>query len=335
MRNLRVLVTGGAGFIGSHLTDRLLRAGAQVRVIDNLQTGSLANLIHLESVEGFEFIEADVIEPFYWEADLVINLACAASPPRYRADPIHTMKTCVIGTLNAASVAQSNGARLVHSSTSEVYGDPECHPQSETYRGSVNPIGPRACYDEGKRAAETILFDYRRKHGLNIGVCRIFNTYGPQMDPFDGRVVSNFLRQALQGEPLTIYGDGSQTRSFCYVDDLVEGLWQLCMAPSETSGPINLGNPNEITVLELAETIRDMVGSRVRLERKPLPADDPKRRRPDISKAQADLGWEPRVSLREGLVRTLEYFDAIISSGRIAHYDVLARRRGSRVDGAR
>jgi UDP-glucuronate decarboxylase len=247
---------------------------------------------------------------------LVVNLACAASPPRYQADPIHTMQTNVQGVLNAATVARANNVRLVHTSTSEVYGDPECHPQTEEYRGSVNPIGPRACYDEGKRAAETVLFDCHRKFALDIGVCRIFNTYGPRMDPYDGRVVSNFLRQALQGKSITIYGDGTHTRSFCYVDDMVDALWQLCLAKGFT-GPVNLGNPDEMTILELAETIRELVGARVDLTFRPIPVDDPKRRKPDISSAKSVLGWEPRTMLREGLTKTLEYFDEIISSGKI------------------
>lgn len=328
-----VMITGGAGFIGSHLTDKFLYAGAQVRVIDNLQTGLRNNLARAETTGQLEFIEADVIRPFACETDLVVNLACAASPPRYQADPIHTMLTNVQGALNAATVARANNARLVHTSTSEVYGDPECHPQNEDYRGSVNPIGPRACYDEGKRAAETVLFDCHRKFALEIGVCRIFNTYGPRMDPYDGRVVSNFLRQALQGKSITIYGDGTQTRSFCYVDDMVDALWQLCLASKGVTGPINLGNPNEMTILELAETIRELVGAQVYLAFRPIPVDDPKRRRPDISRAKAELGWEPRTALREGLTKTLDYFDDIISSGMIDAFalqrSIAARGSGS------
>ncbi len=315
-----VLVTGGAGFIGSHLTERFINAGTRVRIIDNLQTGSVKNLADMDQTGLLEFVETDVIAPFHSETDLVVNLACAASPPRYQADPIHTIKTCVLGTLHAAEVARENKVRIVHSSTSEVYGDPLCHPQNEDYRGAVNIIGPRACYDEGKRAAEAVLFDCRRTYGLDIGVGRIFNTYGPRMDPYDGRVVSNFLRQALLGRPITIYGDGGQTRSFCYVDDLVDALWRLCLAPKEVTGPINLGNPNEMTILELAETIRELVGTKVQLVFSSMPVDDPKRRRPDISRAKAELGWEPCVELRDGLKRTLDYFDDIISSGKIDTY---------------
>ncbi|MHA3980126.1 UDP-glucuronic acid decarboxylase family protein [Halovulum sp. GXIMD14794] len=329
MAGRRVLITGGAGFIGSHITYKFLNAGHDVIVLDNLVTGFSENLDFSDMPGDLRFVEGDVIDPFQAEIDLVINLACAASPPRYRADPIHTLRTCVQGTLNAAMVADQNRARLVHSSTSEVYGDPEVHPQTEDYRGAVNPIGPRACYDEGKRAAETILFDMKRTRRTNIGVCRIFNTFGPRMDPYDGRVVSNFLRQALTGKSLTIYGSGEQTRSFCYVDDTVEGIWQLCHAPADVSGPINLGNPHEITVLELAERIREIVGSKINLVFRPAPQDDPRRRRPDISAAQKQLGWEPTVSLAEGLTRTLDYFQQIISSGRIASYQVANEKRAA------
>ncbi len=325
MQFAKVLVTGGAGFVGSHLIDKLVEMGLEIVAIDNLTTGFRQNLEGSELSGKVEFIEKDVIDldkisvP---HVDLVYNLACAASPPRYQANPIHTIQTCIQGAINTARIADWNRARIVHTSTSEVYGDPEIHPQREDYRGAVNPIGPRACYDEGKRAAETILFDFKRRTKLNIGICRIFNTYGPRMDPYDGRVVSNFLRQALTGEPITIYGDGSQTRSFCYVDDLVDGLWRLGNASAEISGPINLGMPREITVLELAETICDLVGSKASLRFLELPTDDPQRRCPDISRARAQLGWEPRTPLLEGLARTMDYFDDVISSGRINAYRV-------------
>lgn len=316
----RVLITGAAGFLGSHLTDRFLASGCEVVGLDNLMSGSLINLAQAREHARFDFIEADVVKPYDVACDLVVNLACPASPPRYQADPLHTMRTSVHGAFNACDVALRNGARLVHSSTSEIYGDPECHPQQEEYRGLVNPIGIRACYDEGKRAAETVLFDYNRFKGLEIGVCRIFNTYGPRMDPYDGRVVSNFVRQALLGEPLTIYGEGQQTRSFCFADDLVEGIWRLCHADADLKGPINLGNPVEITVLELAETIREKIGAKVRLDYQPLPADDPTRRKPDISRAQRDLGWSPQIALSEGLDRTIAYFDGLIRDDKLAEF---------------
>lgn len=320
----RVLITGCAGFLGSHLVDRFLDAGVQVRGIDNLLTGSTRNLEGALD-RGFAFNERDIIDPWDEEpADLVMNLACAASPPRYQADPIHTLRTSVIGTLNAASFASEHGARLVHTSTSEVYGDPEVHPQVEEYRGAVNMIGPRACYDEGKRAAETVLFDFHREKDLSIGVVRIFNTYGPRMDPFDGRVVSNFIRQALLGEPLTIYGKGEQTRSFCYADDMVEGIWKL--AHSDATGPINIGNPVELTIMELAETIRELIGSKVEFIFRPLPMDDPQRRKPNISKAAVELGWEPSVPLAEGLRKTVDYFDDLISSGQLANYTTVEQK---------
>lgn len=324
-----VLVTGAAGFLGSHLTDLFLADGWKVIGLDNLMSGSRENLANAFAHEAFEFREADVKDPFDLSCDLVVNLACPASPPRYQADPLHTMQTSVYGAFNACETALKNGARLVHSSTSEIYGDPEIHPQVESYRGAVNPIGIRACYDEGKRAAETVLFDYARFRGLDIGVCRIFNTYGPRMDPFDGRVVSNFIRQALVGEPLTIYGEGQQTRSFCYVDDLVDGLWRLSHAGPGVTGPINLGNPVELTILELAEAIREKLGSRVRFEYRPLPSDDPTRRKPDISRAAEDLGWQPRVTLDEGLDKTIAYFDRLVRSGKIKEYQVADRARYS------
>ena len=328
-----MLITGCAGFIGSHLSDRFVDHGWRVIGLDNLMSGSRGNLARAEASGRFEFHHGDIIDPFEVSADLLVNLACTASPPRYQADPLHTLRTSVIGTLNMAELGHRLGARVVHSSTSEVYGDPEVHPQRESYRGSVNPIGPRACYDEGKRAAETVLFDYHRRHGLDIGVCRIFNTYGPRMDPFDGRVVSNFLRQALLGEPLTIYGKGQQSRSFCYVDDLIEGIWRLCHAKRGVTGPINLGNTVEMTVLELAETVRELVGRRVELVFAPLPMDDPAQRRPDIALAKSSLRWEPTVSLKDGLSRTLDYFDNLISSGRIEDYALADRLRYQKAAG--
>jgi len=318
MRYNSVLITGGAGFIGSHLVDRFLADGSAVRVVDNFQTGSRANLAAAGETGRLTVTEADVISPFAGKADLVVHLACAASPPRYQSDPIHTMQTCVTGTLNAAMLARSNDARLVFTSTSEVYGDPKVHPQREDYTGSVSTTGPRACYDEGKRAAEALLFDFERVHDLDLRLCRIFNTYGPRMDPYDGRVVSNFLRQALMGEPLTIHGDGAQTRSFCYVDDMIEGIWQLSHTPKargRSLGPVNLGNPEELTVAELAETVRDLIGSRVRLVTRDMPEDDPKRRQPDIGKAKETLGGQPRIALKDGLARTLAYFERVLADG--------------------
>jgi UDP-glucuronate decarboxylase len=315
---MKVLVAGCAGFLGSHIVDRLLESHCRVFGIDNFLSGSQANLMRALGNPRFEFAEADVVEPVSGTADLVLNLACPASPPRYQADPIHTMRTSVVGTLNLADVAIRSGGRIVHASTSEVYGDPEIHPQAESYKGAVNPIGPRACYDEGKRAAESILFDSRRMRGLDIGVCRIFNTYGPRMDPYDGRVVSNFVRQALLGEPLTIYGDGRQTRSFCYVDDTVDGILRLAAAGPDVTGPVNIGNPTEITILELAEAIRDLLDVPVTIEWRPRPADDPVRRRPDITRAHNTLGWAPKVGLREGLGKTIDDFDDLVSRGRLA-----------------
>lgn len=324
-----ILVTGCAGFIGSHLCSRLLGEGETVVGLDNLITGKRRNL---PDGDRLTFVEADVADKRALAdlaPDLVINLACPASPVQYQADPLHTFKTSVFGALNLADLALANGARLVHASTSEVYGDPEVHPQTEDYHGSVNPIGPRACYDEGKRAAETLLFDYRRTLDLDIGVARIFNTYGPRMDPYDGRVVANFLRQALMGEPLTIYGDGMQTRSFCYVDDTVDALCRLAAAPEGVTGPINIGNPEERTILELAELVRTMVG-KVEITFEPLPQDDPTKRKPDITLAGQTLGWAPRVPLREGLTRTLDYFDNLITSGMVADYGPRARPAAAR-----
>jgi len=305
---MRVLVTGGAGFLGSHLVDRLLREGHEVVAADNLQTGAKRNLTHLERDKRFTFHQHDVIQPYDFGAvDRVYNLACAASPPRYQADPIHTTLTCVSGMLNALECGRKYGARVFQASTSEVYGDPDVHPQPETYRGNVNPIGPRACYDEGKRVAETLCFDHARMHKTQIRVARIFNTYGPRMDIEDGRVVSTFIAQALRSEPLTVFGDGQQTRSFCYVDDLIDGFVRLMEHPTET-GPINIGNPGEFTMIELADKVLALTGSKSTLVKKPLPVDDPKQRRPVIDRARAVLGFEPKVMLDEGLRRTIEEF---------------------------
>lgn len=305
---MRVLVTGGAGFLGSHLVDRLLNEGHDVVALDNLQTGSRRNIAHLERNKRFSFHEHDVIKPYDFGAvDRVYNLACAASPPRYQADPIHTTLTSVMGVMNALECARKYGARVFQASTSEVYGDPDVHPQPESYRGNVNPIGPRACYDEGKRVAETLCFDHARMHKTQIRVARIFNTYGPRMDIEDGRVVSTFIAQALRNEPLTIFGDGTQTRSFCYVDDLIDGFVRLMEHEAET-GPVNLGNPGEFTMIELADKVRALTSSKSPIERRPLPADDPKQRRPVIDRARSVLGYEPRVMLDEGLKRTIEDF---------------------------
>ncbi|MEM0906222.1 MAG: UDP-glucuronic acid decarboxylase family protein [Pseudomonadota bacterium] len=310
----KALIAGCAGFIGSWLTDKFLEAGWSVTGIDSLFSGSRRNLKAAAGPQPFTFLEGDILDRLDVESDLIVNLACPAAPPRYQSDPLYTFKTSVLGTMNLVALAGRTGARLVHTSTSEVYGDPEVHPQREDYNGSVNPIGPRACYDEGKRAAETFLFDSHRHSGLDVGVARIFNTYGPRMDPYDGRVVSNFLRQALLGEPLTIYGEGQQTRSFCYVSDTVEALWRLSVNEPAHLGPINIGNPAEITILELAETVKELVGD-VTLIFEPLPADDPRRRKPDITRAAEQLDWAPKVPLREGLSHTLTYLDDLLSSG--------------------
>jgi UDP-glucuronate decarboxylase len=311
---MRILVTGGAGFLGSHLCDRLVEAGHEVTVIDNLQTGSRMNLAHLRENRRAEFIEHDVVDPFEGKFDRIYNLACPASPPLYQHDPVKTLRTSFTGTDNLLDLARRTGSRFFQASTSEVYGDPTVHPQTEDYRGNVNPIGPRACYDEGKRAAETLCFDYRRQYGIEIKVARIFNTYGPRMNPDDGRVVSNFVVQALRGEPITIYGGGEQTRSFCYVDDLIEGFLRLMESPADVTGPINLGNPGEFTIRELADIVIEMTGSRSKITRKELPVDDPKQRKPDISRATLLLGWEPKISLREGLARTISYFERRLSA---------------------
>ncbi|TAK98184.1 MAG: SDR family oxidoreductase [Rhodospirillaceae bacterium] len=304
----RVLITGGAGFIGSHLCERLVAAGHEVLCIDNFFTGRRANVESLFSRPNFELIRHDVTFPLYIETDEIYNLACPASPVHYQFDPVQTTKTSVHGAINMLGLAKRTKAKILQASTSEVYGDPAIHPQVESYWGNVNPIGPRACYDEGKRCAETLFFDYYRQHALRIRVARIFNTYGPRMLPNDGRVVSNFIVQALKGEPITIYGDGQQTRSFCFVDDLVGGLIRLMESPDTVTGPINLGNPVESTIRELAEKIIAMTGSRSQLVNKPLPQDDPTRRKPDISQARQVLGWEPSVPLEEGLKQTIAYF---------------------------
>jgi UDP-glucuronate decarboxylase len=308
----RVLVTGGAGFLGSHLIDRLIQDGHEVLCLDNLFTGTKRNIEHLHSHPRFEFLRHDVTFPLYVEVDEIYNLACPASPIHYQHDPIQTTKTSVHGAINMLGLAKRLGCRILQASTSEVYGDPAIHPQTESYWGNVNPIGPRSCYDEGKRCAETLFFDYHRQAGLKIKVARIFNTYGPRMHPADGRVVSNFVIQALTAQPITLYGDGSQTRSFCYVHDLVDGLIKLMASPPEFTGPVNLGNPVEFTMRELAELIISQTGSSSKLITQPLPQDDPKQRKPDISLAQAKLGWAPKVVLQEGLKPTIEYFQARI-----------------------
>lgn len=304
----RVLVTGGAGFLGSHLCERLLAAGNDVLCVDNFFTGSRDNVLHLLDNPHFELMRHDVTFPLYVEVDEIYNLACPASPIHYQHDPVQTTKTSVHGAINMLGLAKRVGARIMQASTSEVYGDPAVHPQPEEYWGNVNTIGPRACYDEGKRCAETLFFDYHRQHKLDIKVIRIFNTYGPRMHPNDGRVVSNFIIQALKGEPITIYGDGQQTRSFCYVDDLIEGFLRFVDTPAGVTGPINLGNPGEFTMLELAEKVIRLTGSASTIEHMPLPQDDPKQRRPDIAKARALMQWEPAVPLDEGLERTIAYF---------------------------
>lgn len=308
----RVLVTGGAGFLGSHLCERLLQDGNDVICVDNLYTGNKDNIRHLMANPYFEFIRHDVTEPLYVEVDQIYNLACPASPVHYQANPVKTTKTSVYGALNMLGLAKRVGARILQASTSEVYGDPEVHPQPETYRGCVNPIGIRSCYDEGKRVAETLFFDYHRMHYLEIKVMRIFNTYGPRMNPSDGRVVSNFIVQALRGEDITIYGDGSQTRSFCYVDDLIEGMVRLMASPADFTGPCNIGNPGEFTILQLAEKIIAMTDSKSQLVYKPLPSDDPLQRKPVIDLAKEHLEWEPHIALDEGLKKTIEYFKRVI-----------------------
>lgn len=312
MRKNRVLVTGGAGFLGSHLCDRLLATGNDVICVDNLFTGSKDNIRHNLNNPYFEFIRHDMINPIYVECDQIFNLACPASPIWYQRDPIYTTKTSVFGAFNALGLAKRTGARILQTSTSEVYGDPECHPQQESYRGNVNTIGPRSCYDEGKRVAETLFFDYHRQHGVDIKVMRIFNTYGPRMDIGDGRVVSNFIVQALKGEDITIYGDGSQTRSFCYVDDLIEGMIRLMNSRDGFTGPVNVGNPGEFTIKQLAEIVIELTGSDSKIIYEDLPVDDPTQRKPDISLAKKELDWEPKIELKEGLVKTIEYFKSMV-----------------------
>lgn len=304
----RILVTGGAGFLGSHLCTRLVNEGNDVICLDNFFTGNKENIEHLIGNPFFEVIRHDVTLPIYLEVDEIYNLACPASPPHYQFDPVATTKTSVMGAINMLGLAKRCKAKILQASTSEVYGDPEVHPQTEDYRGSVNPIGIRACYDEGKRCAETLFFDYHRQHGVDIKVMRIFNTYGPNMDPYDGRVVSNFIVQALKGEDITIYGDGKQTRSFCYVDDLIEGMVRLMNSRDGFTGPVNIGNPGEFTMLELAEKIIAITGSSSKITFHPLPQDDPMQRQPDITLAKRELGWEPTIPLEEGLVKTIEYF---------------------------
>jgi UDP-glucuronate decarboxylase len=314
----RVLVTGGAGFVGSHLCERLLAAGHDVLCVDNYYTGRRSNIEHLLSNPRFEAMRHDITSPLYVEVDEVYNLACPASPVHYQFDPVQTLKTSIHGSINMLGLAKRTRARIFQASTSEVYGDPLVHPQPESYWGHVNPLGPRACYDEGKRAAETLFFDYHRQHGVSVRVARIFNTYGPRMHPNDGRVVSNFVVQALQGDDITIYGDGSQTRSFCFVDDLVEGFVRLMERDpgpdgEDFIGPVNLGNPNEFTIRELAELAIELTGSKSKIVHRPLPADDPRQRQPDIALARRKLGWEPAVQLRDGLARTIAYFDHLLT----------------------
>ena len=308
----RIIVTGGAGFVGSHLCDRLVGAGHEVICVDNFYTGSRQNVIHLFGHPRFDLVRHDVTFPLYLEADEIYHLACPAAPIHYQRDPVQTLKTSVHGSINALGLAKRLGAKILQASTSEVYGDPEVHPQTEDYWGNVNPIGIRSCYDEGKRAAETLFFDYHRQHALEIKIARIFNTFGPRMHINDGRVVSNFILQALANEPLTLFGDGQQTRSFCYVDDLVSGLIKLMGSGPDVTGPINLGNPVEMTIEALAQTILDMTGSASKIERQPLPSDDPRQRKPDISLAKSALDWEPEIDWKDGLKRTITYFETLL-----------------------
>ncbi|GAB6165020.1 SDR family oxidoreductase [Thermostilla marina] len=312
----RILVTGGAGFLGSHLCERLVEAGHDVICLDNFFTSQKSNVEHLLQRPNFELIRHDITLPIFLEVDEIYNLACPAAPGHYQYNPIKTMKTSLMGAINVLGMAKRCRARVLQASTSEIYGDPEVHPQPESYRGNVNPIGVRACYDEGKRAAETLFMDYHRMNGVEVRIVRIFNTYGPRMHPFDGRVVSNFIRQALAGEDITIYGDGSQTRSFCYRDDLVEGIIRMMENEKDFVGPVNLGNPGEFTILELAELVIELTGSKSKIVHKPLPPDDPTRRKPDISLAKDKLSWEPKTPLREGLRKTIEWFRSID----ISHY---------------
>jgi len=311
----RVLVTGGAGFLGSHLCERLLAEGHDVLCVDNFFTGTKRNIEPLLDSSRFEFLRHDITFPLYVEVDQIYNLACPASPVHYQFDPVQTTKTCVHGSINMLGLARRVKATIFQASTSEVYGDPEVHPQLETYVGRVNPIGNRACYDEGKRCAETLFFDYWRQHGMRIKVARIFNTYGPRMHPNDGRVVSNFIVQALRAEPITLFGDGAQTRSFCYVDDMMEGCVRLMATAPEVTGPVNIGNPAETSMLELAQLVKRLTGSRSPIQQLPLPADDPRQRRPDIRLARELLDWQPSIGLEEGLKRTIAYFDALLGKG--------------------
>jgi UDP-glucuronate decarboxylase len=312
----RVLVTGGAGFLGSHLCDRLLASGHDVLCVDNFFTGPKDNIVHLAGNPHFELMRHDVTFPLYVEVDEIYNLACPASPIHYQFDPVQTTKTSVHGAINVLGLAKRLRAKIFQASTSEVYGDPAVHPQTEAYWGNVNPIGPRSCYDEGKRCAETLFFDYRRQHGLRIKVARIFNTYGPRMHPHDGRVVSNFIVQALKGEPITIYGDGAQTRSFCYVEDMIEGMVRVMGTADDFTGPVNLGNPDEFSIRELAEKVLALTGSRSTIVHKPLPEDDPRQRQPDIGLARKVLGWAPRTALESGLRPTIDYFERVLSAKR-------------------
>jgi UDP-glucuronate decarboxylase len=309
----RILVTGGAGFLGSHLCERLLNEGNEVLCVDNFFSSTRSNIGHLLSDSNMELLRHDITFPLYVEVDEIFNLACPASPIYYQSDPTQTTKTSVIGAINMLGLAKRVKAKILQTSTSEIYGDPSVHPQTEEYWGNVNPIGRRSCYDEGKRCAETLFFDYRRQHNLAIKVVRIFNTYGPRMHPNDGRVVSNFIVQALRGEDITIYGDGMQTRSFCYVDDLIEAIGRMMETPFDVTGPINIGNPGEFTMLELAELVIEMTGTKSKIRFEPLPSDDPRQRRPDISKAQATLAWAPKTPLREGLTKTIGYFEGVLS----------------------
>ena len=313
----RVLVTGGAGFIGSHLCERLLKEGNEVICVDNFFTGSKDNIKHLLNNPYFEVIRHDICFPLYVEVDEIYNLACPASPIHYQKDPVQTTKVSVLGSINMLGLAKRLKIKILQASTSEIYGDPEVHPQSENYWGNVNPIGPRACYDEGKRCAETLFFDYHRQHKLKIKVIRIFNTYGPRMHPNDGRVVSNFVVQAIKNKPITVYGDGNQTRSFCYVDDLVDGIIRMMNSPDDFTGPVNLGNPEEYRIIDLAEKIIDLTNSKSKIVFKPLPQDDPRRRRPDITLAKEKLNWEPTTKVEEGLKRTIEYFEDLLKKGEL------------------
>jgi UDP-glucuronate decarboxylase len=325
----RIIITGGAGFLGSHLCERLLYEGNEIICVDNFFTGRRVNLTNCLTNPYFNILEHDITSPLYVQGDEIYNLACPASPRHYQADPVHTMKTNVLGSINLLGLARRTKSKILHASTSEVYGDPLVHPQTEDYWGHVNPMGERSCYDEGKRAAEALFFDYHRQHSLNIKVVRIFNTYGPRMDPKDGRVVSNFIVQALQGIPITLYGDGAQTRSFCYIDDLIEGFIRFMQSPDTVTGPFNMGNPREFTIAELAEKVIQLTGSKSKIIHEPLPVDDPKQRQPDITKAKEQLNWEPTVSLEEGLIKTIKYYDDLLSSERYTDFVLKDRRKSN------